>query len=73
MERNQEQYTMSQKMSFEDKLLLVLAAIGGFFLFADYYKRHTIKKIYYHCPHCNVVIQKNENPCHQCGSRINWS
>ena len=64
---------MAKNMSFEDKLLLVLAAIGGLFLFADYYKKHTIKKIYYHCPRCNMVIHKNENPCHNCKSKIKWT
>ena len=41
----------------ERKYNFLRTYIGGLFLFADYYKRHTLKKVYYRCPQCGILIE----------------
>jgi DNA-directed RNA polymerase subunit RPC12/RpoP len=71
--RNNEEYIMAKKISFGEGLLIAIAAIGGLFLFADYYKKHTLKKVYYRCPKCGARIVEDESPCHNCNTILKWT
>ena len=63
---------MAKQTSFGEGLLIVLAAIGGLFLFSDFYKKHTLKKVYYRCPNCGILDVENESPCHNCDIILKW-
>lgn len=70
--QNNEEYNMAKQRSFGESLLIAFAVIGGLFLFSDYLKRHTLKKVYYRCPECGIRIVENENPCHNCKTKLKW-
>ena len=60
------------KNDFLDDLITAGSIVGGVWLATEFLKAFSKKIPIYHCPRCNLEIQKDTRICPKCGFIINW-
>ncbi len=63
---------MARKGSWIQDLFIGMALIGGAWMTYDILKKYSKRKIMYHCPECDALIDYNIKQCPYCETGLIW-